>query len=257
MRGVGSVPVCLPACQQSCAQPASVPPPSRHDFSSLTWLSLPSDACPGSIRPAAHASAILGLRLVGVERCFHRTRNFSLPPEYNYEGAPPVYQDANRTESGGLTKKGKAKARKVTFIRIMASVVVVSTVALIVGGVASKIDAMKSDEREGSSSRSAPKPAATPTHDPDIVVMPSHPSAPAATSALSPMQESALIVDGSRADNPDNESDEDGHGSLPPRCDDISCATTEQPEDCTAWQFAHFMSEFCLSDTELFSDNSE
>lgn len=84
-----------------------------------------------------------------------RTRNFSLndPPGYNYEGAPPLYycHDGTGNEAGmperPSRKKIKAKARKVAFIRIMASVVVVSTVALIVGGVASKIDGMKKAEQ--------------------------------------------------------------------------------------------------------------
>lgn len=75
-----------------------------------------------------------------------RTRNFSLnnaPPAYHAERCPPHYQDA--TEAEAARKKARKRYnRRTTIIRLMTSLVVITTIALIVGGVSSKIDSMKS-----------------------------------------------------------------------------------------------------------------
>lgn len=80
-----------------------------------------------------------------------RTRNFSLnepyPPAYGAERAPPQYQEATEAEAGDQeTLEARAKARKTRYIRIGTSLFIVTTVALLVAGVAGKISGMKGDK---------------------------------------------------------------------------------------------------------------
>ena len=82
-----------------------------------------------------------------------RTRNFSLnepyPPAYGAERAPPRYQEATEAEEGEHdTAEARDKARKTRYIRILASLLIVTTVALIVGGVVGKIATSRELERE-------------------------------------------------------------------------------------------------------------
>ena len=79
-----------------------------------------------------------------------RTRNFSLggPPPYGAERGPPQYHEATDAERGDQkTSKGRAKARKVRYIRILSSILVATTVALVVGAVVGKINMTKTQDK--------------------------------------------------------------------------------------------------------------
>ena len=82
-----------------------------------------------------------------------RTRNFSLnepyPPAYGAERAPPRYQEATEAEDEEHdSPEARSKARRTRYIRILASVLIITTVALIVAGVLGKIIRMQQMEKE-------------------------------------------------------------------------------------------------------------
>ena len=80
-----------------------------------------------------------------------RARNYSLnePPAYGAERAPPRYQEETAAEIGGHdddSPEARAKARRIRYTRILSSVFIVTTVALIVAGVVGKISATQGGE---------------------------------------------------------------------------------------------------------------
>ncbi|KFH42398.1 hypothetical protein ACRE_068470 [Hapsidospora chrysogenum ATCC 11550] len=80
-----------------------------------------------------------------------RARNYSLnePPAYGAERAPPRYQEETAAEIGehdGDSPEARAKARRIRYTRILSSVFIVTTVALIVAGVVGKISATQGGE---------------------------------------------------------------------------------------------------------------
>lgn len=80
-----------------------------------------------------------------------RARNYSLnePPAYGAERAPPRYREETEAEIGEHhddSPKARAKARRIRYTRILSSVFIVTTVALIVAGVVGKISATQGGE---------------------------------------------------------------------------------------------------------------